>query len=343
MMTKRNVFTTLLMLALLASFGAVYAQDATPEVTPETTGDAMTNPDMVVAVREGLFPEGVEYDSVNGRFLVGSLAEGTVFAVADDGTVTPFVEDERIPSSTGIEVDEAGNRLLVAVTNRETEAFLGIYDLTSGENLAFVDFAPLLPNDPEHFANDVAVDSQGNAYVTDSFAGVIYRVDPQGNASVFLEDQRFSTQFALNGITYNEAGNYLIAVLVPGLIKIPLDNPGGFTQVALDMDIPNEDGIVFIDDRTLAVVSNALGTVFRVESDDDFESARVTGAFEVGPVFPTTAAIRNGDVYVLHAQINQQQNVIAEFPIQRVEFSDLTGMETAEPEAEMTPEATAEG
>jgi sugar lactone lactonase YvrE len=101
------------------------------------------------------------------------------------------VQDERIPSVTGIEADEATNRLLVAVTDLEKKGWLGIYDLTTGDNLAFVDFVPLLPNDPEHFINDIAVDTAGNAYVTDSLAGVIYRVDPAGNATIFLEDERF--------------------------------------------------------------------------------------------------------------------------------------------------------
>jgi hypothetical protein len=321
MMTKLK--TLLLTLTIMVSVSTTIAQDVTPEVTPEATSTA-ANPDQVAVQHEGLFPEGVEYDSVNGRFLVSSVAEGTVYAVADDGTATPFIQDDRIPSSTGLEVDEAGNRLLVAVTDLETQAFLGIYDLTSGENLAFIDFRPLLPTDSEHFANDVAVDGQGNAYVTDSLAGVIYKVDPQGNPTVWLEDETFSTQFALNGIAYDEAGNSLIAVRVPGLIKIPLDNPAAFTPVEMDTKISGEDGITFIGDNVLAAVSNDTGRVYRIESQDDFASAQATGMFETGLVNPTTVALRNGDPYVLYAHLNEDVNPITEFPIQKVNFSDMT-------------------
>jgi DNA-binding beta-propeller fold protein YncE len=333
-MVKLNRLSMLFAAALCLTAVSVGAQEATPEMTPEATPMVMPMefPDRVTAVREGLFPEGVEYDSVNGRFLVSSTSEGTVYAVADDGTVTPFIQDGRIPASLGLEVDEAGNRLLVAATDQEREGYLGIYDLTSGENLAWVDFALLTPNDPEHFVNDVAVDSQGNAYVTDSFAGVIYRVDPQGNASIFLEDESFSTQFALNGIAYAEDGDYLIAVRVPDLIKIPLANPAGFAPVQLDTPLVGADGIVFLDNRTLIVVTNNPAHVYRLESDDQFVSAQMTGEFAPGNVFPTTAAVREGSAYVLYAQLNAETSSVAQFPIQRVPFYM--------PLSEATPEAT---
>jgi sugar lactone lactonase YvrE len=311
----------------------VFAQDTTSEPTQQVMMGGVANPAVVTVAREGLFPEGVEYDSINGRFLVSSIAEGTVNSVADDGTLTPLIEDDRIPSSTGLEVDEAGNRLLVAATDLESEAFLGIYDLATGANLAFVDFAPLLPTDPEHFANDVAVDSAGNAYVTDSMAGVIYRADPQGTPSIFLEDETFSTQSALNGIVYHPQGDYLLAVRVPGLIKIPLSNPAAFTPVEIGMEIPGEDGLVLIDERTLVVVSNVQGRVYRIESDDDFTTGRVTGVFETGPVFPSTVAVRGSDVYVLHAHLNAEETPVTEFPIQRVDFAPMSADTMATPEA----------
>lgn len=310
-------------LVLLPMVGGVQSQEATPEMTPEMEMTAMMGmpPEGVVAMYEGLFPEGVEYDPVNERFLVSSVSEGTVFAVADDGTVTPFIEDERIPSSIGLEVDEANNRLLVAATDQETQAFLGIYELTTGENLAFIDLGALTPNDVENFANDIAVDAAGNAYVTDSLAGVIYRVDLAGNAEVFLEDDTFSTQFALNGIDYHAEGNYLIAVVVPRLIKIPLDNPAAFTPVEFEPPIPGEDGILLVDERSLAVVSNVQGRVYLLESDDDFATATSNFTFETGNVNPTTLAMRDGEIYVLYAQLNANEPV-TDYPIQRVPFND---------------------
>ncbi|MBK8020781.1 MAG: SMP-30/gluconolactonase/LRE family protein [Chloroflexi bacterium] len=308
--------------------------EATPETTPEATPEATPTatraagsgaeveplPDQVTILHEGLFPEGIEYDSLNGYFLVSSTSEGTVYRVDDDGNETPFVEDERIPSSLGLEIDEANSRLLVAATDMTREGYLGIYDLDTGEPIRWVDFGPLLPTDPERFVNDVAVDSQGNAYVTDSFAGVIYRVDPLGNAIVYLQHESFSTQFALNGIEYHPTGDYLLAVRGTDLIKIRLDNPADFTVVEIDHEFVGADGLLLLDDTTLVVVTNSPAHVYRLESDDDFDSAEITGEFEPGPVFPTTAAERSGEAYVLYAQLNAETDSVAEFPIQRVTF-----------------------
>lgn len=345
----RPFLYVVMLVTLMAAYSAVSAQDATPEVTPEPTEEAATQtsgdalPDRVVVSSEGLFPEGVEYDTLNQRFLVSSTADGMVRTVADDGTLEVLVADDRLPPSIGIEADEASNRLLVAATDMKMKGFLGIYDLTTGENIHLVDFRPLTPTDPEHFINDVAVDSQGNAYVTDSYAGVIFRVDPQGNASIFLEDESFSTQFTLNGIVYHEVGNFLIAVQMPYLIKIPLENPAAFTRINVAQLFPGADGLVLLNESTLVVVTNNPAKVFRLETEDAFASAVVTGIFETGNVNPTTAAVRDGEAYVLYAQLNAEEQTITDFPIQRVMFEAPPAAEepVAEaPETEPTPEVT---
>src|SRR5690606_40418533 len=72
--------------------------------------DAGELPDMIVIERGGFIPEGIEYDQTNERILVGSLAEGTVFEIAPDGTMTPVIEDGDLVSSVGIE-DRKSTRL----------------------------------------------------------------------------------------------------------------------------------------------------------------------------------------------------------------------------------------
>lgn len=80
-----------------------------------------TLPEVIEMQRPGFTPEGVEWDAERERFLVGSLIEGTIFAVDDDGTLTPWIEDDELLSSVGIEVDAERDRLLVA--NSEVAIF----------------------------------------------------------------------------------------------------------------------------------------------------------------------------------------------------------------------------
>ena len=157
----------------------------------------------------GTIPEGVEYDPKNKRFLVGSLTQGTVFVVGKDGSLTPFVQDPELKGSAGIEVDEERNRLLVTATDRGAfsgqsagQAKLGIFDLTTGKRIAMIDLAAVGPKDAKaHFANDVTVGSDGSAYVTDTLARVVYKVDPKNKATVFLPNTFGAiAQHQFNGI-----------------------------------------------------------------------------------------------------------------------------------------------
>jgi hypothetical protein len=251
----------------------------------------------------------VEYDTKNKRFLVGSLAQGTVFVVANDGTLTPFVQDPDLKSSVGIEVDEERNRLLVpnsdaAVFGGQSagQAKLGIYDLTSGKRIAMVDLAAAGPKDAKHFANDVTVGSDGSAYVTDTMARVIYKVDPKNNASVLLPNTFASiAQFQFNGIVFHPSGYLLVAESVTGdIYKVPVAKPETFTKVKLPEQPAGADGIVWHPtDGCLIVVRNDKSQqVVAFKSADNWATATVEGRGTFGAQ-GTTAAVNENGVYVV--------------------------------------------
>ncbi len=181
-----------------------------------TTGSSSSIPDRIVAERAGFIPEGIEYDTNNGRFLTGSLADGTIYQISNRGSMTAVITDTALMASVGIEVDEVRNRLLVANSDRDSStgaAMLGIYDLGSGEQLAIVDLSESIEDpgvEANFFANDVAVSAAGVAFVTDTSMSIIYKVDTYYRASVLIDFGRESG-FNLNGIEYNPEG-YLIAV-----------------------------------------------------------------------------------------------------------------------------------
>jgi hypothetical protein len=269
-------------------------------------------PDEIAIKTPGFVPEGVEYDTKNHRFLVGSLAEGTVFSVATDGTLTPFIKDPDLKSSVGIEVDEERNRLLVA--NSDSDVFsgksagrakLGVYDLGSGKRLAMVDLAAAGPSDAKaHFANDLTVGADGSVYVTDTMARVIYKVTPQYTASVFLPNSFGAVQrHMLNGIVFNPAGYLLVAESGAGdVYKVPLGKPESFTKVKLPEAVPGADGLLWqTKEGCLVVVRNdASKLVVALKSTDDWASAQVNSKGNYKGPQATTGALTDNGVYVVH-------------------------------------------
>lgn len=281
---------------------------ATPAPPPAATAPApgaTTIPAVITAERGGFIPEGIEYDQANERFLTGSLAEGSIFTIGLDGSVTPFVTDPELVSSVGIEVDEARDRLYVANSDRGVfggtatgHAKLGIYNLTTGAKTAMVDLAAALTNPTgSFFANDVAVDRDGNAYVTDTMQNVVYRVDASNQASVL---HRFEPMSQLNGIVYHDAG-YLLVAAGARLFKVPIDNPSGTTEVMVAEPVPGSDGMVWASDGRLVITSNAADNprLVALTSNDDWATAQTAGvARMMGQV--TTAAAVGDDVYAVH-------------------------------------------
>lgn len=342
---KRLIVTSVALLALAGSVAApALAQDATPEATAE-----MGAAEQIVIAAPGIRPEGVAYDAVGGRFLFGSLSEGTIRQMMDDGTVTPFIEDPELISTTGVHVDEVGNRLLVPNTDAAVfadpaavgSAGLAAYDLTSGERIFMVDLAAV-GSTGRNFANDVTVDGEGNAYVTNSFSPIIYKVDPEGNASIFAQDDRFTApNIGLNGIDYSPNGYLLAAVAgASKLYKIPLDDPTNISEVALSEPF-GIDGMVLAEDGTLyavAALSDLTQAVVSVTSDDDWATGTVTARAQTGGG-ATTLALRDGEPWYINAYLSNPD--AQQYEIVHAELVPVA-QEVPEPGAGATAEATME-
>src|SRR5688572_32089717 len=71
------------------------AAPAAPPSVAAPAGRPLANAtvEVITAERGGFIPEGIEYDEDNGRFLTGSLAEGSIFVIDRDGRVVPFIRD----------------------------------------------------------------------------------------------------------------------------------------------------------------------------------------------------------------------------------------------------------
>ena len=272
--------------------------------------------------QDNLFPESVEYNPKTEQFLLSSLTEGTIFATNNDGSVSPFIEDERFISTGGLAIDEKQDRLYITnsdlgvsiKSSPETEnqlATVGVYELSTGNPIDYVDLSSLRPGQP-HLANDIDVDDEGNTYITDSFSPIIYKVDPTGNPSILLEDEQFAGEgFNLNGIVAHPDDFLLVADSNDGLLyKVPLDDPEQFTQVEIDRTLVNADGLLLGDENELIVVTNKLNDlasnqVLNLQSHDNWQSAEIVEQLDLdNNAFTTTATTKDEEILVLDAQVD---------------------------------------
>jgi sugar lactone lactonase YvrE len=307
-------------ISFVAAACAAFAAGCAPEPeSPTATAPpppAAPKGEVITVERGGFIPEGIEYDQANGRFLTGSLAEGTIFVIERDGSVVLFIRDADLVSSVGIEADEPRDRLLVANSDRAAfagepagQAKLGVYSLTTGERLAMVDLGAVLgtPAPPKFFANDVTVDGEGNAYVTDTMNGVVYRVTRDYQASVLHRFTDLPQGAQLNGIVYHDGG-YLLVVAGEHTYKVPVANAAGTTKVNVAQPVAGQDGIVWAADGRLVATSNS-GTEPRLvafSSSDGWTTAQRAGvAVLVGQA--TTAAAVGDEVWAVHPHFNDAE------------------------------------
>ena len=324
---------SLMLMALIVSSCHPYVDDILESIGREK-GE---KPEEVIITQSTLFPEGIAYDQHTHRFLVSSLTRGTIGAVDDQGNYESFIEDEDFASTIGIEIDHERQRLLVCVSdpNTATVAALGSYDLTTGERQFYTDLVAVTDETAPHFANDVAVDHHGNAYVTDSYSPIIYKVDAHGEASIFLQDETFQASpeaFGLNGIVFNPNEFLTVAFSETAtLYKVPLDNPESFTPIVTEEGaITSPDGLYLAESADVLVVVNndgggEQGNVVALSSDDQWKTGHLQHEFATGPVFPTTVAQRGHDFYVLYAHLNELfagNSSRDTFEITRVDFKE---------------------
>jgi len=303
-------------LALLPLFCSAALDCAgAPVIAFDSGGRALT------VQRQALYPETIVYDRKADRFLLGSFRDGAIYAVDPAGKATPLVGDPRLCSVLGIAVDSARRRLWAVNSDLGASAKpsqagpkrlagVGVYDLETGEPSLYVDLAPLAAG--PHLLNGIALDAAGNAYVTDSFSPVIYKVTPAGDASVWLRDGRFAgTGVNLNGIVYHPDGYLLVIKKSDGaLFKVPVAHPSGFSQVAVARSMVGGDGLTLAGGNDLVVIANRTpdhiaDAAFFLTTRDGWVSAEVAAERKLGDVYPTTSVLRKDTLYVVHSKLGE--------------------------------------
>ncbi len=267
-------------------------------------------------IGDRVFPEGIAAHGGSGEIFVGGLADGEIQRIRDgEAALFKASHANGLKNVIGMAVDPVRDRLWVASTGflSDGEIVLSpddlpevlVFDSGSGELLGR--FAVPYDGSP-HFLNDIALDGEGNAYITDSLAPTIWTIDAGlKGLEKFVEDPALVIQegFNLNGIAITPDQRYVIATIpgAPGaLFRISLEERE-ITEVAFDGPFRGADGLVFADPERLIGV---VGGIYVIELSDDYARGRIVDLpdFESTFDFATTADVLDDRLYVVNSQLD---------------------------------------
>ncbi|MCP4050879.1 MAG: hypothetical protein GY730_09270 [bacterium] len=274
--------------------------------------------------KDNLFPEGIAFHKQKDQYFLSSVKFGQIGKVSKNGVYEEFTKDPDLISTIGLHIDQNNKLLFVCnsdpgasiKTSRNTQnkvAGLAVYSLQTGQRKHYFQLDKLF--DGNHFANDVVTDKEGNAYVTDSFSPVIYKINLKTNkAEVFFTHDKFKGEgFNLNGIIYHPGGYLVVSKFNEGIFfKIPINQPDDFKQIQITTPLKGADGLVLIDNEHILVVQNTLtdegkNQIHILASSDHWKTAQInTQKIQASLNAPTTATkSKKGSVYAINSYLDK--------------------------------------
>lgn len=284
----------------------------------ESSGGATIDP--LAVLGEETFPEGIAADPDGNVLYVGGAGNGSLQKVVVAGRQAGMATWVREPGEDGLlnvlglAVDPGRSRLFACSSSFDMPpgpTMLAVYDTETEELLA-----QLSPPDDgsSYFFNDVTVDSQGRAYVTDSFLPIVWRADADLGAIVpFAEDERFTVDpksFNLNGIAITPDDNYVIAIIPTfsgvgaRLFRISTET-AEVTQLSTPERWGGSDGLLFLPDGRMVGIG-AAEHIQLFSFSDDYATVEIDsgGLARRALDTPTTAARVGDTLWVTNTQLD---------------------------------------
>lgn len=276
---------------------------------------------------ESVFPEGVAYNPVSGKFYVGSTGDGTLYeGDVAGGEVNVFSEGGADGRTTAIGMKVDGNGNLWVAGGGTGQMF--VYNTADGSQVA----SYTTPEVEQTFINDVTIAPDGSAYFTDSFRPILFKMSGTegGEAESWLDFTgtvlEYAEGFNLNGIAATPDGRYLLTVHSPTGNLYRIDTAS--KEVSLidtgGADLTAGDGILLIGD-TLYVSRNSFGEIVPVTLSEDYSTGTAGEAFtDPSLIYPTTIAQADDSLLVVNSQFNNRGGTpVLPFSVSRIPLLKL--------------------
>ena len=302
----KRIFILPLLLLILVVAGSAGAQPSFPDT---------------ISLPDGFFPEGIVVGQ-GSNFYVGSLVNGAVYqGDLRNGETRAISTGLTGQLAVGLAFDQRTNYVYSASGPGPTGK-VAIYD---GDGLALLHNITLTQS--AGFVNDVII-SKDAAYLTDSFAPVLYRLGlengmPNTSDISTIPLIGFDTvmnEFNANGIVGTANSHWLIVVNSANGILYRVDPTSG-VSTPIDLggsDALSGDGLV-LSGNTLYVVQNALQQVAVFKMGDNFSSGELLRVIELpGSETPTTADLFGSGLYVVDARFATAPGPNVSYEVTRV-------------------------
>lgn len=268
-----------------------------------------------------LIPEGIAIDAVSEKLYINSLHKNKIVSSNLDGSdPKDFIQEGEFGYLPGFGMTIKGDTLFALGNSHGTphnQSILLLLDISSGQLIKRY----FLKSLEKTYLNDIAVDSNGKFFISDSEGSDIYsQNDKTGQLEIFFSDESI---IHTNGIAISEDDRYLYLATVGSGIRV-LDL---FSKKLVNQ--PNEfkgiDGLKFYKNTLIAIVNGRRDIekngVFQYNLNKESSEIVTTFklmAFENPTDIPTTFAINDGYMYfVADSQMdlwNDSTNTIIDTP-----------------------------
>lgn len=263
------------------------------------------------------YPEGITVDR-QGNLYVATFA---VNAGGQPGQL--FVYDPQGHLVRQVSVADSSNLLLGLAFHPQSGALLVLdfgnprvlsVDPVSGASSVFATI-PMLAGSPG--PNALTFDRDGNVYVSDSFQGIIWRIDPTGATVVpWVNDPLLRTSgvppFGANGLEFNrdESALFVANTGDDRIIRIPVSGGTPGTAQVFANSVNGADGLIIDEHDNLWVAANQADEIVVIDPTGkviaklgDFDGIDRRGAPR-GLLFPASPVRFGGWIYVTNLALD---------------------------------------